>query len=431
MFRASPWINYEPGGDNRNLALPPDHHPAHYNPAARLHYNMVNGDVDMGTPQISTLRDEETPPPQPLSTRGKFRVNLLVGEKNGVGRASGSGSRKPEAESEEEEEEQDELEEDQLIDDDDDGIQLKRPLSVTLPPVKPKPSPKKRARKSDKPEPKTELSHGDVWDPQHNAAISDSLSAKAAPKKKPAPKKPAVPGKPKIKAAPKVAKSLAIPHLEDAGALSETYTGTAASSPAPHDANSPEPDLLAPSDINLDGIALPIYPLPSKPFPVQPPPKIGTGLAPVIPLDKSTNKPRRWRTANREIRGIAGGRWFARSWVGDKESELATAAVNAAAAAAIIKANYETDKRAALGSTPAGASEPTSGSMPPVAPAKALAKPKVLKGQPGTSVSNSRAPSIASDVAAHAPRPPTKMRTMLAGPASEAGNDSDMAAPGP
>src|ERR1700685_780547 len=145
------------------------------------------------------------------------------------------------------------------------------------------------------------------------------------------------------------------------------YTGTAASSPAPHDANSPEPDLLAPSDINLDGIALPIYPLPSKPFPVQPPPKIGTGLAPVIPLDKSTNKPRRWRTANREIRGIAGGRWFARSWVGDKESELATAAVNAAAAAAIIKANYETDKRAALGSTPAGASEPTSGSMPPVA----------------------------------------------------------------
>ena len=80
MFRASPWINYEPGADNRNLALPPDHHPAHYNPAARLHYNMVNGDVDMGTPQISTLRDEETPPPQPLSTRGKFRVNLLVGE---------------------------------------------------------------------------------------------------------------------------------------------------------------------------------------------------------------------------------------------------------------------------------------------------------------------------------------------------------------
>jgi Wiskott-Aldrich syndrome protein len=116
---------------------------------------MVNGDVDMGTPQISTLRDEETPPPQAVPTRGKFRVNLLVGERKGAAHASGSGSRRPAAESEdEEEEEQDELEEDQLIDDDDDSIQLKRPLSVTLPPVKPKPSPKKRARKSEKPEPK-------------------------------------------------------------------------------------------------------------------------------------------------------------------------------------------------------------------------------------------------------------------------------------
>jgi hypothetical protein len=158
MFRASPWINYEPGADNRNLALPPDHHPAHYNPAARLHYNMVNGDVDMVTPQISTLRDEETPPPQPVPTRGKFRVNLLVGERISAGQASSSGSRKPDVESEDEEE-QDELEEDQLIDDDDDGaIQLKRPLSVTLPPAKSKPSPKKRARKGDKLELKAGMS---------------------------------------------------------------------------------------------------------------------------------------------------------------------------------------------------------------------------------------------------------------------------------
>jgi Wiskott-Aldrich syndrome protein len=156
MFRASPWINYEPGADNRNLALPPDHHPAHYNPAARLHYNMVNGGDDMGTPQISTLRDEETPPPQPFPTRGKFRVNLLLGERKGPGRPSGSVARKqPEVESEEEGEEQDELEEDQLIDDDDDSVQLKRPLSVTVLPAKPKPSPKKRARKSEnKSEPK-------------------------------------------------------------------------------------------------------------------------------------------------------------------------------------------------------------------------------------------------------------------------------------
>jgi hypothetical protein len=161
MFRASPWINYEPGTDNRNLALPPDHHPAHYNPAARLHYNMVNGDVDMGTPQISTLRDEETPPPHSVPTKGKFRVNLLLGERKGAGHPSGSASLKLDVESEdeaEEEEEQDELEEDQLIDDDDDGVHPKRPLLMSLPPARPKPSPKKRARKSDKPEPKTGMS---------------------------------------------------------------------------------------------------------------------------------------------------------------------------------------------------------------------------------------------------------------------------------
>jgi hypothetical protein len=73
-----------------------------------------------------------------------------------------SGSRKPdvaiESGGDDDEEEHDELEEDQLIDDEDDGIQvhLKHPLSVTLPApaVKPKPNPKKRSRKVDKPETK-------------------------------------------------------------------------------------------------------------------------------------------------------------------------------------------------------------------------------------------------------------------------------------
>ena len=120
---------------------------------------------------------------------------------------------------------------------------------------------------------------------------------------------------------------------------------------------------------------------------------------------------------------------MARSWVGDKESELATAAVNAAAAAAILKANYETDKRAALDSGVARAPDMPSGSIPATAPAKAP-KPRPIRSQPGPSVNTSRAASIASDAVSHAPRPPTKMRTMLAGPASEAGNDSDMAAPG-
>lgn len=241
-------------------------------------------------------------------------------------------------------------------------------------------------------------------------------------------------------------KSLAISHLEDAGVLSESelfwgpdilfakgyhvvaYTGTAASSPAPHDANSPEPEMPGPSaatesDMNITAMLLPVYPLPSKPFPVQPPPKIATGFAPVIPLDKSTNKPRRWRTARREIRGIAGGRWFARSWVGEKDSEIATASANAAAAAAILKANIEADKRAGQESASAAAPPPPSSPSP----VKGPAKPKGPTTQSVVSVGPSRAASIASDI--HAPRPPTKMRTMLVGPASETGNDSDITAP--
>ena len=44
-----------------------------------------------------------------------------------------------------------------------------------------------------------------------------------------------------------------------------------------------------------------------------------------MPLDKSSKKVRHWRQAQREIRGIAGGRWFIKSWIGDKESEYAAA----------------------------------------------------------------------------------------------------------
>lgn len=110
--------------------------------------------------------------------------------------------------------------------------------------------------------------------------------------------------------------------------------GTAASSPMPQDDRTPEPDILGPStlpstvpieDMSLDGVPLPVYPLPSRPFPVQPPQKIGTGFAPFVPLEKSGLHSRRWRQVNREVRGIAGGRWFVRTWAGGKDSQLATA----------------------------------------------------------------------------------------------------------
>ena len=122
---------------------------------------------------------------------------------------------------------------------------------------------------------------------------------------------------------------------------SSAYAGTAASSPIPHE-GSPEPDLPLSSissmhhaidDTPLEGVPLPVYPLPSKPFPVQPPPKIGTGFAPSIPLDKSGKPVRKWRQVNREVRGIAGGRWFVKSWVGEKESEYANAIAASQAAA--------------------------------------------------------------------------------------------------
>lgn len=121
------------------------------------------------------------------------------------------------------------------------------------------------------------------------------------------------------------------------------HAGTVPSSPAHVDARTPEPEAPAPSDAasisvapapeqstvtleDLDGIPHPRYPLPTKPFQVQPPPKISTGYAPVVPLDRTKTKPRHWRLAHREVRGIAGGRWFARAWVGEKDSELAVAA---------------------------------------------------------------------------------------------------------
>lgn len=146
-FRASPWISYDGISNSNSRSVLSIEHPAHYNSPAQVHFSTMSTDVDMGTPQISTLREEETPPPQP--SKGKFRVNLLVGEKAGSAGPSVKPKKSSVRESEEEEEEeQDELEEDQLIDDDDEAIQLKRPLSVTIPAAKPKP--KKRARKSEK-----------------------------------------------------------------------------------------------------------------------------------------------------------------------------------------------------------------------------------------------------------------------------------------
>ena len=110
MFRASPWITYDPpASDNQT-------------PSQQL-----DNDTDMDAPQISTLHDDgESPPSNASPARtGKFRVKLLVNEArmatkfitfNGeTGEEAGIGE-----EAEEDEPEEDE-EEDQLIDDQDDA----------------------------------------------------------------------------------------------------------------------------------------------------------------------------------------------------------------------------------------------------------------------------------------------------------------------
>lgn len=126
-------------------------------------------------------------------------------------------------------------------------------------------------------------------------------------------------------------------------------TGTAPSSPTMREASLEPMDVPAPPaisaptlsnpDENLEGVPCPVYPLPSKPFPVLPPVKITTGFATNLPLDKNHTQTRHWRLAKREIRGIAGGRWFAQSWVGDKESAYATSVANNPPPAEVEKAS--------------------------------------------------------------------------------------------
>lgn len=99
----------------------------------------------MDAPQISTLREEETPEPQPTPARtSKFRVKLLVSEGKRAGSQTSSSSRKPQqGDSDDEDELEEEEEEDQLIDDDDDTrpapaapVPLATPSSTRSSPVK-------------------------------------------------------------------------------------------------------------------------------------------------------------------------------------------------------------------------------------------------------------------------------------------------------
>ncbi|TFK94995.1 hypothetical protein K466DRAFT_571453 [Polyporus arcularius HHB13444] len=322
-------------------------------------------DVDMDAPQISTLHDEASPEPRPAPS--KFRVKLLVNNKSESSKAGSVSSKHGRADSDDDDDDDEDEEEDQLIDDDDDEAVKPAPAipaQVTAPVAATPPKRggrgrgggrggrgRGRGRAGAQPVPgpgvtwfetapseatSSQVASADVWDPSIGAGGSPAAQAPA--RKKPGPPKGSQRGG--RKKAPKIPKTAVSMLKDDIDTASEAY-GTAASSPVPHD-GSPEPDIPlshiaamhhAMDDAPLEGVPLPVYPLPSKPFPVQPPPKMGTGFAPSIPLDKSGKPVRKWRQVHREVRGIAGGRWFVKSWVGEKESDFANAVAASQAAA--------------------------------------------------------------------------------------------------
>ncbi|KAJ8515431.1 hypothetical protein ONZ45_g7157 [Pleurotus djamor] len=125
----------------------------------------------------------------------------------------------------------------------------------------------------------------------------------------------------------------------------------------------------------------------------------------MIPLDRGGRKVRHWRVANREIRGIAGGRWFARCWVGDKDSDYATG----------VLARMDGERMGVMSLPKLVASI----SAPPLG--------RGLKGKGAKasvpSTGSSRAGSVVPD--ATAVRVPTKMRTIVSA-ASDGSADKDV-----
>lgn len=164
-------------------------------------------------------------------------------------------------------------------------------------------------------------------------------------------------------------------------------------------------------EASLENVPLPVYPLPTKPFPVQPPTKIPTGFAPAAALDRNRKKVRHWRVAQREIRGIAGGRWFARSWVGEKESDYAI----------VGSLSKNTEEKGTLLRLAGG-----SISAPP---GKGSGKAKKTPSSMAVSAAPSRSGSSVPDIPPLGTRAPTKMRTII-GPPSEGGESDVTAVPG-
>lgn len=138
-FRASPWVTYEPT-TSYNRQQP--------RPASEM-----DGDVDMEAPQISTLREEATPPPASLKSKSKpgwLKPHGWSKGPNGPILQSGKSPHSPFTGDDQDEPEE---EEDQLIDDDDDddALQLLATSSSRTENIQNRKLPaKKKARKGNK-----------------------------------------------------------------------------------------------------------------------------------------------------------------------------------------------------------------------------------------------------------------------------------------
>ncbi|KAK2464745.1 hypothetical protein APHAL10511_003163 [Amanita phalloides] len=406
----------------------------------------MDEDVEMDAPQISILREEVSPPPQRKTAGSRKSKSTPKGKTGDFPYLP-----RPRKESiSDDEYDEPEEEEDQLIDDDELNKPTPSQRSTESGQKRKAPSKRKPRRNEKKAEedkkgkekqPQQAALHTNVGPSETEPPRPDVMgdinavdvvpanipqdiplesTLVAKPLKKKSPRKPPAVPRHRVKGALIDKEKLKITirpmfPLEDMEVASEGgHTGTAASSPIathiepiePHDldleqlgpAVSSVPVLEEP--MSLENLPIPVYTLPTKPFPVQPAPKMNTGAAPTIPLDKSGKKARHWRLAHREIRGIAGGRWFARTWVGEKESQFA---------AAMAAAAREGDDRLIKGSI----SAPVGG--------KGSAKTKGSKNTSSlaASTSGSAAPSRDASLGPDAPisisavRAPTKMRITL------------------
>jgi len=316
--------------------------------------------MDNELPAISALRDEETPPPSD-STITRFRIKLPKRSNPVPNQLKASEATEQEPESKippyaprdfDSLNNEDEVEEDQLIDDDDltttGAPSPSKPAQISS---KPPPAKKPRVRKAKATKDKDAVFMVSTYEvtsapPTQATTTEDSwapIQTCVPPMESKQPKrrsqgkkeKPSL-GRPRKTRVTQSSAMQAHIRDDDTGSItSEAIPNTVTSSPQPFDNENPESEHIQiinepppayhelESTIDPENEPVPIWPLPTRVFPVQNLPKIPTGNAPAQSLEKRTPQPRSWRQAQREVRGIAGGRWFVRSWVGEKESEYA------------------------------------------------------------------------------------------------------------